>query len=222
MRLGSGHVHNPANLRSRHVHPTRQHPGSLRHHCYCSYANGGPKTLGKLWINSRFVGLAASSWLSAPPWWMVQRWTLNPQMRSCRHGIGGGGDSIPRKRFIPGTSSNSCSVSLEQAPFPAACLEGTGQMNEFLSGKRFRASHERWEINKCCSSHLVLRKDLSKKQVLFPPLKSGVFPRSCRSGGVQGSGGEEGGPGNPCRLGGWHGRLHAPLLARCQSIKSKE
>lgn len=152
---------------------------------------------------------------------MVQRGTLHPQMRSCRHGIGGRGDSIPRKRFIPGTSSNSCSVSLEQAPFPVACLEGTGQMNEFLSRKRLRASHERWEINSC-SSHLVLRKDLLEKQALFPQLKSGVFPRSCRSGGVQGSRGEEGGPGNPCRLGGWHGRLHAPLLARCQSIKSKE
>ena len=95
------------------------------------------------------------------------------------HGTGGDGDSIPRKWFIPGTSSNSCSGSLEQAPFPAACLEGTGQMNEFLSGKRLRASHERWEINICCSSHLVLRKDPFEKQALFPPLKSGVFPRSC-------------------------------------------
>lgn len=143
-------------------------------------------------------------------------------MHSCRQGIGGGGDSIPRKQFIPGTSSNSCLLSLEQVPFPAACMEGTGQMNEFLSGKRLRAPRERWKINTCCSSHLVLRKDLFKKQALFLPPKSGVFPRSCRSGGVQGSGGEEGGPSTPRRLGGCHGRLHAPLLARCQSIKSKE
>ena len=189
MQLARVHVHNPANLRSRHMHPTRWHPGSLIHHCHCLYANGGPKTLGKLWINIPFVQLAASSWLSAPPWWMVQRWTLNPQMHSCRQGIGGGGDSIPRKQFIPGTSSNSCLLILKQVPFPAACMEGTGQMNEFLSGKRLRASRERWKINTCCSSHLILRKDLFKKQALFLPLKSGVFPRSCQSGGVQGSGG---------------------------------